>query len=266
MCASYFGVNSIEQGRTSKIYAAQGIKNNSYLKFGNSQLDTDAFQYNPNSIGQYINEKYLENAVKTNPNIRQILKDNGISGELNMQNLSEILGNHAAETQQIALKMTEHLPAALKYQIDTKTLKDAAYLHDLGKVLIPDEILNKPDKLTPNEQKIMHTHSELSYELLKNSNLSPKTLDLIKYHHQNALKNGYPEVNNDFNADINLQILSVADKFSALTENRPYKKAMTNEKALAIIYKDVKEGKIHPFVFKALVAYVQDGQHAKVAA
>ena len=61
----------------------------------------------------------------------------------------------------------------------------------------------------------------------------------------------------DFKADINQQILSVADKYSALTEKRSYKDPMPAEKALAIIYKDVKDGKTHPFVFKALVAHVR---------
>ena len=103
----------------------------------------------------------------------------------------------------------------------------------------------------------MHTHSELSYELLRKTDLDTRTLNLIKYHHQNALGNGYPQASPDFKADINQQILSVADKYSALTEKRSYKDPMPAEKALAIIYKDVKDGKTHPFVFKALVAHVR---------
>ncbi len=266
MGANYFGVNTLEQRYTGRTYAAQGIKNNSYLKFGQTQLDKDAFEYSSDSIGQFLNINYLTQAVKTNPEIKRILRENAMSDKLNMQDLSDILANHATQTQAIALGIVEHLPVSLKYQIDTNILKQAAYLHDIGKVLIPDEILNKPAKLTPEEQKIMHTHSELGYELLKDSNLNPKTLELIKYHHQNALKNGYPAVNENFNADINLQILSAADKFSALTEKRPYKEAMSDTKALAVIYKDVKDGKIHPFVFKALVATVQEKSANKIAA
>ena len=102
----------------------------------------------------------------------------------------------------------------------------------------------------------MHKHSELSYEILKNTNLDKKTLNLIRNHHQNAKKSGYPFVTQDFMADLNLQILSMADKYSALTEKRPYKEAFTPQQALTIIYADVKDGKLHPFVFKALTNYV----------
>ena len=72
-------------------------------------------------------------------------------------------------------------------------------------------------------------------------------------------------VSNDFNADINLQILSAADKYSALTEKRTYKKEMPPKQALTIIYQDVKDGKLHPFVFKALVNYVNSNTLSKVS-
>ena len=127
-------------------------------------------------------------------------------------------------------------------------------------VLIPKEILDKPAKLTPEETKIMHTHSELSYELLKTTDLDEKTLKLIRNHHQNAKKTGYPWVGKDFNADLNLQIVSIADKYSALTEPRPYKKSITPKQALTIIYQDVKDEKLHPFVFKALVNYAKQNE------
>ena len=58
-------------------------------------------------------------------------------------------------------------------------------LHDLGKVLIPSKILNKPAKLNFKERKIMNIHSTLGYELLKTQHLPTETLSLIKYHHQN---------------------------------------------------------------------------------
>ena len=69
-------------------------------------------------------------------------------------------------------------------------------------------------------------------------------------------------MNKDFKADLNLQILTMADKYSALTEKRPYKEAFTPKQALTIIYADVKDGKLHPFVFKALANYVNSTQNA----
>ena len=63
------------------------------------------------------------------------------------------------------------------------------------------------------------------------------------------------EAPKDFYADINQQIVSAADKYSALLEQRVYKEPMTKQQAIAIMYKDVKEGNLHPFVFKALADY-----------
>lgn len=258
MGGNFFGLNAIKHFGANGLYSTQRINNNPYMNFGANGLERDTFQYNPDSLGRHTTEANLALMMKRNPRIREILRENGMQGELNMENLRALLAGHAKDTQKIATGIVNNLPAALKYEVNQKSLTDACYLHDLGKVLIPDEILNKPARLTPEEERIMHTHSELSYELLKNSDIDPKTLDLIKYHHQNPLGNGYPQAKPDFNADVSLQVLSAADKYSALTEKRSYKEPLSPEKALGIMYKDVKDGKMHPFVFKALVAHVRE--------
>ena len=141
----------------------------------------------------------------------------------------------------------------MKHEINLKNIQQAAMLHDFGKVFIPKEILNKKGALTPEEKKIMDLHSELGYELLKQQGgVREEVLELIKYHHQNPDGSGYPAVDKDFRFGINLQILKVADMFSALTEERPYHKAYTKEEALEIIYKDVEDGKILHEVYEAL--------------
>ena len=218
-----------------------------------TQQPADSFEYT--SVNRFTNEAAIKRMIENNSKIKTITKDFNPYLNLNMDELNDLLKNHATDTRNISKGIAEHLPFALQTKVDLKSLDEAAYLHDFGKVLIPKEVLNKPAKLDENETKIMHTHSELSYELLKNSGLSDKTLKLIRNHHQNMKKTGYPWVGSDFNADLDLQILSTADKYSALTEKRQYKDPMSSEQALTIIYQDVKEGKLHPFVFKALVNY-----------
>ena len=220
--------------------------------FGNA-LVTDSFQ--TTSVSRYMTEDAIKAAIATNPKIKTILKEMNAPVKLNMKELQELTENHAKDTQEVASGIINNLPKGLKIHVNVKSVRDAAMLHDLGKVLIPVEVLNKPGKLDPDEQKIMHRHSELSYELLKNTDVDTRTLELVKYHHQNSSHTGYPAVKSDFFADINLQILSAADKYSAMTEDRVYKPAMEKDKALAIIYKDVKDGNLHPFVFKALLDY-----------
>lgn len=238
------------------------VDRNRYQKSFGNNLQTDTFERT--GINRYTTESAIINMVKANPKIITILKEVNAPLSINMKELNHVLANHASDTKNIAKGITEHLPFSLQNKVDTKALLDAAYLHDVGKVLIPANILNKAGKLDERETQIMHKHSELGYELLKSTDIDKKTLHLIRNHHQNAKKTGYPFVDNSFNADLNLQILSLADKYSALTEKRAYKEPLGAKQALTIIYKDVQEGKLHPFVFKALVNYASEKTTAAV--
>ncbi len=246
-----------------------GISSNIYINrnryntgFGQNSV-SDTFERQ--SVERYTTEAAINRMINSNPKIKKIVKNFNPQMQLNIQELKELLNKHASDTQKIAKGIAENLPFSLRNKVDLKAIDDAAYLHDIGKVLIPENILNKAAKLDENEIKIMHTHSQLGYEMLKTTDISPVTLNLVRNHHQNAKKTGYPWVGNDFNADLNLQILSASDKYSALTENRVYKEAMSPKQALTIIYQDVKEGKLHPFIFKALVNHVNNNTLSKVS-
>lgn len=243
----------------SKPFGINGINSNIRINApGNNvrflgNLPSDSFE--SDSVNRYTSEFYLQKAIRTNPKITKILAEVNTHVQLNMENLNNLLKTHASDAKRIAQGISENLPFSLQNQVDKKAVTDAAYLHDVGKALIPSEILHKNGRLDERETEIMHKHSELGYELLKDTNIPQKTLKLIRNHHQNAKRSGYPFVDKNFNADLNLQIVSIADKFSALTEKRAYKEPMDKTKALTIIYNDVKEGKYHPFVFKALVNF-----------
>ena len=101
----------------------------------------------------------------------------------------------------------------------------------------------------------MNIHSTLGYELLKTQNLSPKTLELIRYHHQNLKHSGYPAIETTISSDIAVQIVSIADKYSALREARVYRRRLSRLESLLILYKEVREGKILPEIYNALVKY-----------
>ena len=208
-------------------------------------LNGDSFQIT--SPERLFNEAAIRDMIAQSPELKKILSENKIPIRLNMQELQELKNGHCRQTQDIATKIAQNLPSPLRNEVNIKSLREGALLHDFGKVLIPQEILNKNGQLTNEERKIMNLHSEIGYNLLKNSINDRIVLELVKYHHNNKVNH------KDFVPDINLQILNIADRYSALTENRVYKKAFTPQQALMILFNDVQKGEIHPTLYNALV-------------
>lgn len=207
------------------------------------------------NLNKYMNEKAITEMINVNSEITQILNKFKISIQINMKILNNLVKNHLPETKKIALGIAENLPQNFKAGVNRKALIEATALHDISKVIMPENIVNKEGALTDAEREIMKEHAKLSYELLKTTDLSEETLNLIKNHHQNPQKTGYPGAGEDYKADINLQILSMADIYSALREKRSYKAEMSKEQALEILNKETLQGKFHPQVYEALVRY-----------
>lgn len=207
---------------------------------------------------KYINSNAISEMIKVNSEIKRILEEFRIPLKINMNVLHDLVRNHLPKTKKTTLGIANKLPQEFKSKVNFQALQKASALHDYGKVLIPQNILNKKGNLTEEEFQIMKQHSNLGYELLKTTDLDETTLNLIRNHHQNAQQTGYPEVDSGFVSDINLQILAAADVYAALREKRPYKKELSKNEALAILHKEVKQGKIHPYVFKALVDYANE--------
>ena len=201
-------------------------------------------------------QKYaVKRMLALNPSIKGLLKQYKIKPEIDTKTLKELTGGHMNETCNIAEGILSVLSDNLKKGLDKSVIKEASMLHDLGKVLIPSKILNKPAKLNVKEREIMNIHSTLGYELLKTQNLSPKTLELIRYHHQNLQHSGYPAIETTISSDVAVQIVSISDKYSALREARVYRRRLSRLEALLILYKEVREGKILPEIYNALVKY-----------
>lgn len=103
-------------------------------------------------------------------------------------------------------------------------LVTAALLHDLGKLQIPDEILNKPGRLTNEEYQIMKAHAQLSYQIISERwDISAFVKEAVLHHHENIDGSGYPDGIDSSQMTIFGKILHVADVYDALTSKRPYK-------------------------------------------
>ncbi len=185
-------------------------------------------------IACYINPSVIENAIKNNPNIENILKSNGLPLKYNLENVASLTMSHliptASRAQRLYIKMGHS-----SNEINYLRLTQAALLHDIGKVFIPSEILNKKGKLTPKEREIVELHNKLSYEILKTTNLHPQVAKLALEHHDYE-KN---VVRNHEN-----QALTIADVYSALRESRPYKKPINDLCARIILYDMGASGKL----------------------
>ncbi len=219
----------------------------------NPSFDTgrDSFSSNP-IYANFTDKENLAVIAKSNPQIMNILRENNISLRINSAELEKLKQGHLKDTRVIAAKIYSALPQKMKSEINLSELQQAAMLHDYGKVLIPESILNKKNELNDKERKIMRLHSELGYELLKDQGISENVLNLVKYHHQTPDKKGYPEIKDGFKPGIASEIITAADKYSALKEKRSYKEALSDEEALKIIKNDVDNGIISQEVYNAL--------------
>jgi len=142
---------------------------------------------------------------------------------------------------------------------ELEALRLGGALHDVGKLGVPEEILNKPGPLEAHEWAVMKSHPEVGYKIclpLK-KNLGP-ALDIIRHHHEKLDGSGYPDNLKSGEILMVTRILAVADIFDALTSDRPYRKAMPSGKALEILRKEAREGKIDGSVTHCLAQLVSD--------
>ncbi|MBC7293789.1 MAG: HD-GYP domain-containing protein, partial [Thermoleophilia bacterium] len=114
-------------------------------------------------------------------------------------------------------------------------IRRGALLHDMGKLGIPDAILLKPDRLTPEEWEIMRRHPQYAYEMLSPIEYLRPAIDIPYCHHERWDGTGYPRGLKGEEIPLAARIFAVADVWDALTSNRPYRPACPEEKALAYI-------------------------------
>ena len=134
-----------------------------------------------------------------------------------------------------------------------------ALLHDIGKIGVPSEVLNKNGKLTDEEFEIIKSHSSKGYEALKDISIMPELATGAGAHHERPDGKGYPNHLKGDEIPRVAQIIAVADCFDAMYSNRPYRKRMNFEKAVSII-KDVSGTQLTPDVVDAFLRLVDKGE------
>jgi diguanylate cyclase (GGDEF)-like protein/putative nucleotidyltransferase with HDIG domain len=118
---------------------------------------------------------------------------------------------------------------------EIEALKAGALLHDIGKLAVPDYILNKPDRLTPAEMEKMKSHTIVGAEILSRVDFPYPVVPVVRHHHERWDGQGYPDGLKGNEIPMTARILSVVDCFDAVREDRQYRKGMTREEAISLI-------------------------------
>lgn len=199
-----------------------------------------------NTVKLYAKQKHLENVVteqilekeKSNTVMVDILSHivefrNGESGlhVLHIRTITEILLEQLSNT----CKQYELTPAKIAL------ITNASALHDIGKISIAEDILNKPGKLTPEEFEIMKAHSSIGAQMLESltyyqdEELVQVAHDICRWHHERYDGRGYPDGLKGNEIPIAAQVVALADVYDALTSKRVYKPAYSHQQALQMI-------------------------------
>ena len=171
-------------------------------------------------------------------------------------------GPHVQHVRKLTEMMLEHLMRKTdRYHItssDRATIAAASTLHDLGKLSIPDNILNKPGRLTSEEFEIMKTHTTIGADMLegmvqyRDSALVRAARDICRWHHERYDGGGYPDGLKGEEIPISAQVVALVDVYDALTSDRVYKKAFSHEKAMHMILNG-ECGAFNPLLIDCLI-------------
>lgn len=145
----------------------------------------------------------------------------------------QITHGHIRRVQVFALELAKRLGVTEERQLNA--IATAALLHDMGKLAIPEHILNKPGKLTPAEFDKMKRHADIGADLLTSVRFPYPVVPIVRHHHENWDGTGYPAGIAGTDIPLGARILSVVDCFDALTSDRPYRPRLTAEDAFAIV-------------------------------
>jgi putative nucleotidyltransferase with HDIG domain len=145
----------------------------------------------------------------------------------------DVTHSHVRRVQAYAVALANAL--GVEDEDSIKAIKAAALLHDTGKLAVPEHILNKPGRLTASEFEKMKLHVDVGADILSLVKFPYPVVPIVRCHHENWDGSGYPRGVRGEAIPIGARILSVVDCYDALTSDRPYRRAMTDEAALGIL-------------------------------
>ena len=208
----------------------------------------ELFNYSKNIQKQVFNDAFNGKEIDLSPvkditskTIEAIFNNpDALACVINIRIKDEYLLEHSVSVSILMTIFARHL------KLDKKIIQQlsiGAFLHDVGKIMIPDEILHKPGKLNSEEFEVMKTHVNHSIEIIaKTPNISELSLEVAALHHEKLNGQGYPyQIKQDEISQYG-RMITICDIFDALTADRVYKEGYTHIKAFNILLKLAKDG------------------------
>ncbi len=162
---------------------------------------------------------------------------------------------HIARVSQLALTLWTVIGFHGK---ELEALRYGGILHDVGKVTVPQDVLNKQGPLSPNEWEIIKAHPSVGHSICTPlSKVLGPALDVIRHHHEKLDGTGYPDGLSGEQISIAARLMAVIDIYDALVTDRPYRKAIPQEQALLILRKEAEEGKLDKTIVKEWVTLLR---------
>ncbi len=203
------------------------------------------------------------NKIELTARIKSLLKVNTLNKKLtSIENVLISMANaveakdpytkgHIQRVSDMAVKLGKKMELSA---IKIDALRLGGILHDIGKIGVPREILNKQAPLDPDEWEIIKSHPATGYGIclpLKKS-IGP-ALDVIRHHHEKLDGSGYPDAIKGEEISVLARIMAVVDIFDALNTDRPYRRGLPMEKAFKILCKETNEGKLDKAILRHLL-------------
>ena len=159
-------------------------------------------------------------------------------------------GEHVKRTQTLAGQVARWLGLSAE---EARVMRYAAVLHDIGKIGVPDDILNKPGKLTGEEWEVMHRHPRVGAGVVGKISGFELVAEVVVAHHERHDGLGYPRGLAGEEIPVGARVISAVDAYDAMTSDRPYREALTHEQAVAELEVN-SGGQFDPEIVEALIA------------
>ena len=142
---------------------------------------------------------------------------------------------------------------------DLTALRRAGVVHDIGKVVVPDVILLKKGRLTPEEMAVVREHPAVGERICSSLQSFRLVLPIIRHHHEKLDGTGYPDGLRGEEIPLTARVLQIVDVYDALMTTRPYKPALSMDTTLGMMQEEVEKGWWDPDIFKEFTHLLEEG-------